>query len=62
LPLLGDVNGMHCAGELFGKDDPQRFFWFGKVAAVGFSSVFLNEMSDQVRSFVSGTDTQKLFF
>jgi hypothetical protein len=29
---LGDVNAMIYLGELFGEDDPQRFFWLGRAA------------------------------
>jgi TPR repeat protein len=32
---LGHVNAMICLGELFDKDDPQRFVWFGRAAADG---------------------------
>jgi hypothetical protein len=36
-------------------DDPQRFIWLGSAAAKGGSGSFLNEMSNQMRNFSSGT-------
>jgi hypothetical protein len=51
---LGDVYAMVCLGELFDKNDPQRFVWFGRAAAKGESDSFLDQMSDQVRNFGSG--------
>jgi hypothetical protein len=49
-------------GELSGKDDPQRYVWFGRAAAIGLSSFFLNETSDQIRNFNSGTRYTKVVF
>jgi hypothetical protein len=45
---------------LFDKDDPQRFVWFGRAAASnGDVHSFLDEMSNQIRIFNSGTDMQR---
>jgi TPR repeat protein len=61
-PELGDVNGMFYLGELFDKHDPQRFVWFGRAAANGKSAFFLNETSNQLRNFISGTGNAKVIF
>jgi hypothetical protein len=59
---LGEVHAMVCVGELFGKDDPQRFVWFGRATVSGYSMPFLNEMSDQARNFNFGTGHAKVVF
>jgi TPR repeat protein len=59
---LGDVYAMVCFGELLGKDDPQRFVWFGRATAMEQSSDFLNEMGFQIRNFNSGTGYAKIVF
>jgi hypothetical protein len=59
---LGHVHAMVRLGELLEKDDPQRFFWLGRAAANRGSSVFLNEVLDQVRNFTSGTGYMKVMF
>jgi hypothetical protein len=49
-------------GEFLDKDNPQRFVWFGRAVAKGQSSDFLNEMSDQIPNFNSGTGHAKVIF
>jgi hypothetical protein len=61
--VLGHVHAMLRVGELFDKDDPQRYVWFGRAAASnGDSLFFLNEMSDQIRNFVSRSGHAKVVF
>jgi hypothetical protein len=49
-------------GRLLDKDDPQGFVWLGRSAASnGVSSDFLDEMSDQMRSFNSGSGHASCF-
>jgi hypothetical protein len=63
LPLSLGMWVMVYVGSLFGKDDPQRFVWFGRAAASNRKSVsFLNEMSDQIRNFNHGTGSAKVVF
>jgi hypothetical protein len=59
---LGQVFAMVCLGNLFDKDDPQRFVWFGISARKGSSGTFWNEMSDQIDNFNSGTGNAKVIF
>jgi hypothetical protein len=59
---LGLMHAMVCLGELFGKDDPQRFVWLGRAAASGDSFSFFIEMRDQMREFNSGTGLAKIVF
>jgi hypothetical protein len=59
---LGHVYAMIQFGKFFAKDDLQRFFWLGTAAASGKSLHFLNEMSDQIRNFGSGTGYAKVVF
>jgi hypothetical protein len=59
---LGHVAAMVRVGEFFDKDDPQRFLWFGRVAATGGSYDFLYEMRDHIRNFISGTGQPNVVF
>jgi TPR repeat protein len=60
---LGYVDAMVRMGQLFDKDDPQRFVWFGRaVAANGYPFSFLNEMIGQIRNFNSGTGHASVVF
>jgi TPR repeat protein len=60
---LGFVNAMMSVGELFDKDDAQRFVWFGRAAAsYGGSAYFLTEMSNQMRNFSDGTGHANVVF
>jgi hypothetical protein len=60
---VGDVNAMGSLAGLLDKDDPQRVFWFARAAASNGEYVyFLNEVSDQVRNFGSGTGHAKVVF
>jgi TPR repeat protein len=60
---LGDVNAMVHVGELFDKDDPQRFVCFGRAAAAnGYSFHFLNEMSDKICNFSFGSGSAEVVF
>jgi hypothetical protein len=59
---IGLLNAMICVGNLLGKDEPQRFFWFGRAASSGLSFSFLNEMRHQIRNFNSGTGHAKVVF
>jgi hypothetical protein len=62
LPLSLDMCMRWFVGELFGND-PQRFVWFGRVAAAnGNSQYFLNEMVDQIRDFNSGVGHATVVF
>jgi hypothetical protein len=56
------VYALVCLGRLLDKDDPQRFVWFGRAAAKGDSSLFLNEVLDQVRNFNRGIRNAKIIF
>jgi hypothetical protein len=54
---------MEQFGVLLDKDDPQRFVWFGRAAASdGGSSFFMDEMSDQIHNFNSGTGHASVVF
>jgi hypothetical protein len=59
---LGHVHALVRAGQLFDKDYLQRFICFARAASNGSSSYFLNEMSDQINSFSSGTRNAKVVF
>jgi hypothetical protein len=59
---LGHVNAMVCLGDLFDKDEPQRFLWFGRAATKEESDSFLIEMSDEIHNFSSGTGNAKVVF
>jgi hypothetical protein len=59
---LGHVRTMICVGDLLDNDDPQRFVWFGRAAANGESSFFLDEMRDQICNFNSGIGNAKIVF
>jgi hypothetical protein len=59
---LGHVNAMGCSGGLLGKDDPQRFVWFGRAALSGYSVSFLNEMSEQIHNFNSRAGRANVVF
>jgi TPR repeat protein len=59
---LGHLYGMIHVVELFDKDDQQRYIWFGRAAAIGLSSVFLNEMSDQIRNCNNGSGHANVVF
>jgi hypothetical protein len=59
---LGDVYAMGFVGRLLGTDDPQGFVWFGRAAVSGYSITFLDEMSDQIRNFNSGTGHANVVF
>jgi hypothetical protein len=48
---LGHVDAIVYMGCLFDKTDPPSFVWFGKAAANGCDSGFLNEMVDQINNF-----------
>jgi hypothetical protein len=56
------VYAMFYLGELFDKDDPQRFVWLGRAAANGNCAYFLNEMRDQFRNLISGTGRGNVVF
>ncbi len=61
---LGYVDSMAWLGELLDKDDPRRFVWLGQAAARNHPPYpFLNEMSDQIRKFISrGAGNRKAVF
>jgi hypothetical protein len=59
---VGHVHAMVCLGALLDRDDPQRFFWFGRAAAKVCSMSFLGEISDQIRNFNSGTGHGSVVF
>jgi hypothetical protein len=59
---LGYVGAMVAFGFVFDKDDPQRFFWYGRAAVSGNSYFFLNEMVLQIRNFNNGTGIAKVVF
>jgi hypothetical protein len=61
---LGDVPAMVFLGKLLDKYYPQRFAWFGRAAAASYGEYFLllDEMSDQIRLFGSGTGSAKVVF
>jgi hypothetical protein len=48
--------------RLLDGNDPQRFVWLGRATVNGNSFCFLNEMSDQILSFNSGTGHAKVVF
>jgi hypothetical protein len=52
---LGDVHGMLRLGELFDRNDAQRFVWLGKAALSGDFMAFLEEFGDQIQNFNSGS-------
>jgi hypothetical protein len=52
---LGFVAAMGDFGKLCDKQDPQRFFWLGKVVAVCDVSDFWGKAEKQIRIFNSGT-------
>jgi hypothetical protein len=59
---LGHARAMLLFGGLLGKVDPQRFFWLERAAANGYPFVLLNEMSDHVRNFSSGSGNAVVIF
>jgi hypothetical protein len=59
---LGHVDSMVEFGKLLDKDDPQRFFWFGRAAANGYSFYFVQEMVVQIRNFNFGKGYANVVF
>jgi hypothetical protein len=59
---LGHVRAMTSLGDLFDKNDPQRFVWLGRAAANWYSESFLSEMVYQIRNFNSGTGHANVVF
>jgi hypothetical protein len=59
---LRDVYAMVSLGRLLGKDDPQRFVWFGRAAANGNCCSFLKKMEGQIRKFSRGTGQAEVVF
>jgi hypothetical protein len=51
---LWNVFAMLRLGELFGPEEPRRFFWLGRAAANGELRRFLNVMQEPIRNFNSG--------
>jgi hypothetical protein len=49
-------------GLLLDDNDPQRFVLLGRAAANGNCAYFLDEMSDQIENFNSGTGHAKVVF
>jgi hypothetical protein len=60
--MRGHVYATVSLGELLDKDVPQRFVWFGRAAASGASLFFLNEITEQIRNFNSGSGHAKVVF
>jgi hypothetical protein len=60
---LENVDAMVCLGELFDKDNPKRFVWFGRAASSDGASVsFLHEIDEQINNFNNGTGHAKVVF
>jgi TPR repeat protein len=59
---LGHVSAMVCLSNLLENNDPQRFAWLGRAAANRYPYPFLDEMSDQILSFGSGTGNANVVF
>jgi TPR repeat protein len=59
---LEDLRATICLGEFLDRFDPRRYFWFGRAAASGDPYSFLNEISDQIHIFNSGTEHTSVVF
>jgi TPR repeat protein len=59
---LGHVDAMTWFGSLFDETDPQQFVWLGKAAVSGSVVPFLNNMSDPINDFSSGTEHTNVIF
>jgi hypothetical protein len=47
---LWNVDAMVYVGKMFGREDAQRFVWFGRAAVSGYSFTFLSEMLIRFRT------------
>jgi hypothetical protein len=59
---LGHVSAMRLLGHLLDQSDPQRWRWWGRTAALGFSWDFLSHFAKQVGLFNSGSGSAAAMF
>ena len=59
---LGHVFAMHNHGDLLDESDPQRWYWWGRAAALGYSWPFLLNFANQVELFNSGSGGAAVMF
>jgi TPR repeat protein len=59
---LGHVLAMIALGELLYESDPQRWRWWGRAAALGYSWRFLSLFAKQVELFNSGSGNAAVMF
>jgi TPR repeat protein len=59
---LGHVLAMCRLGDLFDESDPQRWRWWGRAAALGFSWDFLSKFAKHVQLFKSGSGSAVVMF
>jgi hypothetical protein len=59
---LGHVWAMIELGNLLGESDPQRWRWWSRAAALGFSWNFLSNFVEQVELFNSGSGNAVVIF
>ena len=59
---LGHVFAMRNHGDLLDESDPQRWYWWGRAAALGYSWPFLLNFANQVELFNSGSGGAAVMF
>jgi hypothetical protein len=59
---LGNVDAMLRYGALLDQTDPERFFWLGTAARTGNTWSFLEEMSEQIDKFNSGSGQANVIY
>jgi len=59
---LGHVFAMRNHGDLLDESDPQRWYWWGRAAALGYSWRFLLNFANQVELFNSGSGGAAVMF
>ena len=59
---LSHIFAMSCLGNLFDESDPQRWRWWGRAGALGYSSRLLSSFAQQVELFNSGSGSAVVMF
>ncbi len=59
---LGHIRAAEDYGNLLGKSDPVRWFWWSRAALRGWPSSFLDHFAKQVEQFFSGSGNATIVF